>query len=96
MVASFRVIVEWLFALVKRYKIATQKCRLSVQKHVLALRIVYQLVNRVYKVHTLRILPEEFYTWVDSALGQAHQIFEEETEILPEIQAAESLTQLSE
>ncbi len=58
---SFRVIVEMVFALVKRYRLAKEVCRLSVEKHVLALKVIYQLTNRIYKNYHLRYFsPAQF------------------------------------
>jgi hypothetical protein len=64
-VHSLRAIVEMSIALVKRYRLAKEFCRLSVAKQVLALKVIYQLVHRSYKNFPLRAFPP--HEWINAA-----------------------------
>ncbi len=70
--------MEIIFGIVKRYHLASDKCRLSVKKQILALKVIYQLVNRILKEYPLRSFPPEVY----QAAAAAEQVLqEEETEV---------------
>ncbi len=79
-----RVVVEIIFGIVKRYSLAADKCRLSVRKQILALRVIYQLVNRILKKHKLRSFPEGVYTL--PTINAAGQVLEEDLLTLNEAQ----------
>jgi hypothetical protein len=63
---SFRAIVEMIIRLVKRYRLASEYCRLSVQKQLLALKVVYQLVGRIYSAYRLRPIPAADFVLPDN------------------------------